>query len=635
MTRWRIVLAIAGAGVAVAGYWLVARDTGPAGPSDMTGSAHTAASKLSLPRPAENPNVLSAAEARAQRELQYADFSRIAQTEDLPSTFARREALYAIAARADASRLDELIDEAKLLVNESERANALEILLLRLAERDPEAAVRRALEAQRTDSVRLIAVLSELAPQPAWQAMSQVGDPLARMEYQNAIAQTWAAQDPARAFASVAGLPADWTREQLLRQLTWRMTRKDPRLAIDLANTLPDPDRNPLLDAVADQWGRYDPAAAAEWVEGMNRGMQGRLAYRIAGAYVVQQQEEALTWALRISQSPGRNLWSYMVGQIAIRNPHEALQLAQSAENPMQRTRALGQVLTSIASRDPALAMSYVDKLPAGDSRTQTAAGIAAQIARTQPATAVEWLRDLDDGKMRAHVAMAVANAVAERDVDAAAHLIDRIPKQVRPVWISSVAQVYARSDLDKGMQWVEQYHDEAPGLTHQFAQSLAMHSPDAALDVVDRLADEKERNIALANVLSYIAMQSPQTAMRYITRISDDNARAQTAARIAESWVRHDEPAARKWVLSLEPGGVRDTGLSQLIPHLASVDDRISLLGQIQSQDARMNSVFNTVMHLASADPEGARTLLRRYPLDPMRQQQLDSYLRQQQRGW
>jgi len=38
--------------------------------------------------------------------------------------------------------------------------------------------------------------------------------------------------------------------------------------------------------------------------------------------------------------------------------------------------------------------------------------------------------------------------------------------------------------------------------------------------------------------------------------------------------------------------------------------------------------------MQLAQTDMDGARTLLRRYPLDPARQRQFDEYLQQRNKG-
>ena len=374
MIRWTIVLATAGVAGAGAGLWIAGRDaSAPAVGAAVRQDARLGSSAAS-PGAEEADRRLSRRPA-PERSLPSETIDGIEQTDQRSSTLGRGEALHAIAARADEKRLRELILQAEAIENESDRVAALEILLLRLAELDPEIALQRALESDPRSVGQLVTALSVRTPAQAWTFVSKVADPLARMEYQAAVSTAWIAQDPQKAFTSVAELPSSWSREQLLRYVTRNIAFRDPQRAIELVATIEhDPDASALLEAIAEQWGRSDPSAAAQWVETAETGMrQGRLAYQIADAYVMQKPQEALAWALRISRSPARYLWSHMIGQIAIDNPQEALRLAQGAENPSQRTQALGEALTTIAARDPALAMSQLQKLPAGEARTQVA----------------------------------------------------------------------------------------------------------------------------------------------------------------------------------------------------------------------------------------------------------------------
>ena len=47
-----------------------------------------------------------------------------------------------------------------------------------------------------------------------------------------------------------------------------------------------------------------------------------------------------------------------------------------------------------------------------------------------------------------------------------------------------------------------------------------------------------------------------------------------------------------------------------------------------------RAHAVLMAAMQLAQTDMDGARTLLRRYPLDPARQRQFDEYLQRRNKG-
>jgi hypothetical protein len=61
-------------------------------------------------------------------------------------------------------------------------------------------------------------------------------------------------------------------------------------------------------------------------------------------------------------------------------------------------------------------------------------------------------------------------------------------------------------------------------------------------------------------------------------------------------------------------------------------MDDKLSLIGQIQSPEKRSQEVFAAA--LSATDPEDARTVMRRYPLEPQRQAELEAALRQRKEG-
>ncbi len=510
---------------------------------------------------------------------------------------------------------------------------------------DPHQAISEALaltnnHARRNQLAGIGQAWAMIAPEQAWEYASHLADPAARRTLQNAIVTLWASRQAEQAFASVAALPVDWQRDQLLRQVTTEIARRNPQLALELLTSADVPDPDSFRALIVEEWSRYDPAGAAQWVEKQERHRQAPLAYSLADAYVAQQPSEALAWALRISRSPGRNLWSYMLRQMAVHDPHEALRLALSAENPAQRSRALNAVLGTIARRDPALAMGQLEKVPAGEARTQTIADIASQIAETSPAAALDWLESLDDREARFRALIGLGHALAARDVDGAAQLIDRVPEGARRSWIASIANAYVEEDVEKGIQWVKKFHDE-PGYANavaQVASAVAALSPDAALELVERTLEGVQRDQAMASMLPMVAMQSPEIASHRVDEIADESARAQAVESVASSWGRHDLPAARKWVQSLQPESSRDRGLMNLVlvaDGQASVDETVSLIGQIQSQDQRMQAALAAAARIGRRDPDGMRALLRRYPLDPPRQQQLESALQQQGWGW
>ncbi len=55
-----------------------------------------------------------------------------------------------------------------------------------------------------------------------------------------------------------------------------------------------------------------------------------------------------------------------------------------------------------------------------------------------------------------------------------------------------------------------------------------------------------------------------------------------------------------------------------------------LPIINQIQTPERRSHAVLMAAMRMSRNDMDGARTLLRRYPLDPARQRQFDDFLQQ-----
>jgi hypothetical protein len=577
----------------------------------------------------QRPNYLTQPETR--RESAPANSSQSASSE-----FSHRQAVYESASHADLAQLDSMIVEARGLANPLERRNKLEILLLRYAEIDADGAIGKALDNDRETATHLLGVLAAIAPEQAWQRAGEVTNAAERLAYLKVISTAWVAQDAERAFAKVTELPADWQRSELLRSVALDIADRDPRLAIRLAQAQPPSVSGALIEQIAALWSRNNPSEAARWVESLPRQEQGRYAYRVAEPYLAQKQSEALMWAQRLAGSPRKYLWSTMLGQMAKYDPDQALQLAQAAESPAARAEAMGKVLAAIAQTNPSMAMTQLLKMPQSEMRSEILGAVAQSVATLTPTAALDWLNDIDDRSMRTQAAQTLGFALARRDVEAAADMIDRIPKEARASWITSVALAYADADFEKGRQWIRKYANEPGDAAFQFARVVASRSPEQAVQLVDGIVDDKERDRLLRGLLEPLAEHSPAVAARWAERVTDDEQRERSIGEVAAVWSQYDVPAARKWILSLDDGPAKDSALQQLVIRSSgsSVDDVLPLINQIQTPERRSHAVLMAAMQLAQTDMDGARTLLRRYPLDPARQRQFDEYLQRRNKG-
>jgi hypothetical protein len=65
-----------------------------------------------------------------------------------------------------------------------------------------------------------------------------------------------------------------------------------------------------------------------------------------------------------------------------------------------------------------------------------------------------------------------------------------------------------------------------------------------------------------------------------------------------------------------------------------SSLDDVVPIINEIQTPERRSHAVLMAAMRLSQNNVEDARTLLRRYPLDPARQRQFDEYMQRRNKG-
>jgi hypothetical protein len=628
VTRSSLVWIMTGIAAGIAGGYLwnreraddVAPSSAAALPSEPIRSPFT-------PRREEHANYLTPSPARNAREPERASSQS--------SAFSQRESIYESAKNADREQLVSMIKDARGLTNPVERSSTLEVLVLRYAELDAEGALEQALDSDRETAAHLLAALAAVAPEQTWERAKRVTNPAERFAYLDAVVEAWAAQDPERAFGKVADLPAEWQRSELLQAVIVSIADRDPRLAIKLAESQGPIASGRLIEQIATQWSRHNPSEAARWVEGLSRQDQARYAYRIAEAYVAQKPSEALAWGLRLAGSPERYLWSSMLGEMAKYDPDQALQIAQAAESPAQRAQAMGKVLAAIAQTNPSLAMTHLMKLPSGNMRSEILGEIARSVAALTPTQALDWLNEINEKSVQLEATQSLGWALSQRNVEAAAQLVDRIPKEARANWVTAVALGYAAFDVEKGRQWVRRYGSDGQQTATQFARAVASRNPEAAVQLVEDVADDQERDRLLRGLLPPLAEHSPALAARWAQRVTDDEQRTRSIAEVANTWAQYDLPAARKWVLSLDDGPTKDQALTTLVQRGGgTVDDIVPIINQIQTPERRSHAVLMAAMNLSRNDMEGARTLLRRYPLDPARQRQFDEFLQRRGRG-
>ncbi len=605
---------------------------------DATDSGRSAAATPG--RPASSPRDTSIYE-EPRAKLPDSDLGRALGQ---PTQLSRTRSLLDLAASADLADMRRLVAEANTLSVPADRRDALDVLLLRWFELDPQAAPARLVDEalaqpagiERSEYLTSIArAWAQVDAAQAWRQAGRIEEAALRAEYEGAVLAVWGERDPSAALSGVIALPQGWRKDQLLRRVASDLVRRDPTQALALAMDVPRVDSRPLLMHIVSEWATHDARAAAQWLGANMNKVNRSVASQLASRYGAIDPVEAMAWAQRVDRTGNRGVIGMALAGYAEVNPQDALRLALSIDSEQHRRGAIGAVLATIARRDPQWAMANLDKVPAGRVRTEAAGAIVAQLGRTDPRAALDWLKGLDEGDAASQNFSTLAQTVADVDPELAVSLTEQVPAGERVHWVANVVQWYAAVDPEAAIRWLRSYQSDAnyPQMLAMTAPRLTMIDPQAAFELTLSLPDAKQRERALMNMIQQgAAWRAPETVARWIDRIKDEDLRAQAVQSLAAQWAWQDPEAARRWALGMPSGAVRDSAVVALVGGKVSmpVEEISSLIGQIQSPDRRSDAVANSIMRLAQTDIEAARTLLRRHPLDPARREMLTRQLRE-----
>lgn len=199
---------------------------------------------LVRPEPIRDVPKMSVEDATAHRDDSYVEIKTIEDTLALPTDFAQTEALYVLAGRSDSRQVQDLIYQASLIADPSDRRGGLQILFSRLAELDPRSALALAQTRDYAADRQLEAtVWARSLPAGAQRDAAIAG-----------LASGWQALTPSRKLL-LAGIGDLERRRQAQVSVLYQLARSDPdaveRLMLEF--DLPDQYRQPV-ESMTRQW---------------------------------------------------------------------------------------------------------------------------------------------------------------------------------------------------------------------------------------------------------------------------------------------------------------------------------------------------------------------------------------------
>ena len=485
-------------------------------------------------------------------------------------------------------------------------------------------------------------------PERAYQEALAIGDRQLKAVAVDRVASVWAERDLSGALAEAALLPNDNVGQAFRQAVVRRLGATDPAAMVAYVNGVPKYEGS-LMSVVIGQlrlmeptealgwaeqlngrlgvearrsalltWGQEDPLGAFSYSQGLPLGEEQQNAmYAIANGYGRDDPDAALAW-VATQKGPPHDLRASVIAGIAQVDARRALDLAFDQDSNIPsiggwsfrrgRYEMLNSVITNAMTSSAITAPELVTRVLAlrdDGERNNALQQALGYWTRSDPRAAFDWLvteRNLPQQNLNVLV-----NSMVRSDPVLAASYTERVPDELRGLWIASVAQNYSRLDAEAAMHWLgglrneKGYVDGVVAIVHQTVN----YDPPKAAALVDSLDDQGQNTLTAAEA-------------------------------VARAWSANDEQAARLWVRGLAEGPLRDSALRGFIfgAYKNSMPDA-SLLGQFSSQKARQQAVLQVIYAIGRENRDEARRLADEHISLPELRSQVQSWLeRSNERG-
>jgi len=256
------------------------------------------------------------------------------------------------------------------------------------------------------------------------------------------IAGQWATTDLSGALAWTKALPDGAAKSQALVQVSYQWARRDPQAAALYAVQQKD---QALFDAVAGTWAGNDPRSAAAWAYGLPAGEGRNTAITTATTVWAQTDPKAAAaYVAGLSTEDAKNQGKLViVSAWAYQDPAAAAKWVGQFPEGTIRGLALEQVASTWAQDNSDQASQWLQQLPKGLSRDVAVSAFCKVIDATDPDISFKWAGTISDTTMRNQKLESAAVAWLETNPAAARQSIvqSSLPENIKQQLMASVPQ--------------------------------------------------------------------------------------------------------------------------------------------------------------------------------------------------
>ncbi len=381
----------------------------------------------------------------------------------LPTDFSQTQALYTLAANAEPRKVIELLAQADDIVDDSDRAYALNILFSRLSDISPQLALEAANDAR--------FVVDE--------------------NIQSTIWRTWARNDFEAALAAVAEVSPQQRKSSAAMAMYWAVGVFGNPQADAIEQTTGIPPSSWYIAQAIEKIGKRSISDAVVEVNRLKSVSKQRyVAYYLALLAARTEPDSALSYAALFSSNSVRNYFRNTVKKtIAENNPESVLQAWALDGYTASSNQAGYAAFEQLALQDFAQAQAYAEQAPASASKT--------------------------------HMLKLLIRSLARDDQQAALQLADQYQQQGSKGLLDDLVNNLVRSSPADALVLLESNAniDGYSGHVARAIGGLTDMDPQRALIKVQSLGDEEVRLAANKQLVMVWARQDANAALRYVLR--------------------------------------------------------------------------------------------------------------------
>jgi hypothetical protein len=324
------------------------------------------------------------------------------------------------------------------------------------------------------------------------------------------------------------------TGQQTLIFITWQglvggWPKDDYANAGRQMETLTDTDRSYALRALAEQWAKMDPAAAAAWGDSLSDGQdKGGFISMVFSVWANSDPSGAMSAVEKMTDPAAQKTALMQVLSNPKIDTADALSVAEQLPDAGAQKAALGAIIGNWLQNDPPGAISYLEAMPDGSARDRLLQNISMGASGNYE-TLSKMVEQIPAGPMQNAVLSNLLRGWADpngfigdgRTLDAAAWAAALPNDDLRTRACGDVMDSWANTDPAAADQWLATLpagpaRDNA---VYAFAAYKGREYPEAAGHWAETMAPSQSRGIAMYNSGLYWLQQDCPAATAWIAQ--------------------------------------------------------------------------------------------------------------------